>query len=71
MFREDDAQQAEFGELGNQFGRKARGFVPFHDVRRDFRLREIAHGAPELLLFVGQGEVHAGWASGMPLCTHI
>ncbi len=71
VFREEDAQQAEFGELGNEFGGKARGFVPFHDVRGDFRLREIAHGALKLLLFVGEGEVHAGWASGKPLCTYF
>ena len=59
-FREDDAQQAEFGQLRNDFGGKARGFVPFHDVWSDFRLREIAYGALELLLFVAEGEVHAG-----------
>ena len=66
FFREDNAEQAEFGELGDQFGGKARGFVPFHDVRRDFRLREVPHGALELLLFVGEREVHAGRASGEP-----
>ena len=59
-FREDDAQQAEIGQLGNDFGGKLRGLVPFHNVRSEFRLREIAHGALELLLFVGEGEVHAG-----------
>jgi hypothetical protein len=30
-------------------------------------LREIAHGALELLLFVGEREVHVGRASGAPL----
>ena len=59
-FRKDDAEQAEIGQLGQQLRGKLRGFIPFHDVRSDFRLREIAHGALELLLFVGEGEVHAG-----------
>ena len=59
-FREDDAQQAEIGQLGNDFEGKVRGFVPLHDVRSDFRLGEIAHGALELVLLVGEGEVHAG-----------
>ena len=60
MFREDDSQQVEIGQLGNEFRGKLRGFVPFHHVRSDFRLREIAHGALQLLLFVGEGKVHLG-----------
>ena len=54
LLREDDAQQAQLGELGNQFRRETRGFVPLHDVRSDFRFGEFADGAAKLLLFVGQ-----------------
>src|SRR5579862_5111947 len=58
FFRENDAEQAHFGKLGNDFDGKARGFVPHHDMRGDFAFGEFADAAAELLLFVGELEVH-------------
>ena len=58
FFREDHAEQSHLGQLGNDFRGKLRGFVPLHHVRSDFALGEFAHGAAELLLFVGKREFH-------------
>ena len=41
FFRENYAEQAEFGEFGDQFLREMRCFVPLHDVRSDFALPRI------------------------------
>ncbi len=58
LFRENHAHQAHFGHLGNQLGGKMGSFVPFHDVRSDFRFGEFANAAAELLLLVAEGKVH-------------
>src|SRR5262249_25844553 len=62
LFRENYAQQAHFRELGHDFAGKVRHFVPLHDVRSDFAFGKFTNTAAELLLFVGQREVHgASW----------
>ena len=58
LLRKNHAHQAHFREFRDQLGRKLRGFIPFHDMRSDFRFGKFAHGSPELLLFVGEGKVH-------------
>ena len=58
FFGENHAEEAHFGQLGDQFGWKFRGFVPFHHVGQDFAFGEFAHGAPQLFLFVGQCKFH-------------
>ena len=54
FFGENHAEEAHLGQLGNQLGRKLRDLVPLHHVREDFAFGELADGAPELLLFVGE-----------------
>ncbi len=65
LLRKNHAHQAHFAELRNQFGRKLRGFIPFHDVRSDFRFGEFAHAAAKLLLLVGEGEVQEASMRGV------
>ena len=60
FFRENHAQQAQFGRAwGSVPQGNLRRFVPLHDMRGDLRFGEFADGAAELLLFVGQGKIHA------------
>jgi len=66
LFGKDDAEQAEVAHLGDKFGGPVRGLVPFHDMRSDFRLREFANGAAQLVLFVGEGKVHVTHLLGFP-----
>src|SRR5258708_27117 len=58
----NNSQQTHLAKLGNQFGRKTRGFVPLHHVRSDFSLGKFANGAPELLLLVSGGKIHGASA---------
>ena len=58
LLGENHAEQAHFGQLGNDFRGKLGGFVPLHHVRSDFGLGEFADGAPKLLLLVGEGKFH-------------
>ena len=58
-FRKNHAEQTHLSELGNDFGGEARGFVPLHDVRRDFGGGEFAHTAAQFLLFGGEREIQS------------
>ncbi len=58
LLGKDDAEKAEFSQLGNDFGGERGGFVPFHYVRDDFTFSKPADGVAKLLLLVGQGEFH-------------
>src|SRR5271166_1835309 len=58
LFGEDDAKEAHFGELGKEFEGEVRGFIPLHDVGADFAFGEFADGFTEMVLFVGEGEIH-------------
>src|SRR5439155_17670803 len=42
----------------HQFGREMLILIPVADVRADFGLRELADGAPQQLLLLGQPTVH-------------
>src|SRR6185437_15859826 len=66
FFRENDAEKAHLGELGNNFRGELGGFVPLHHMRGDFRLGEFADGAAEVLLFVGEREFHNTFISWRP-----
>ena len=57
VFRKNDAHQAHLAQLGENFSRKMRGFVPLHDVRSDLVLGKFADGLAELLLFLGEREI--------------
>ena len=59
FFGENHTEEAHLAELGHNLDRKMRGFVPFHDVLRDFAFREFPDAAPQLLLFRCESEVHA------------
>ena len=54
-----DAHQPELGELRDELVREALLAVELLGDRRDARLGEVAHRAPEQLLLVGQLVVHA------------
>ena len=58
FFGKNNAQQAHFRKLRENLARKVRGFVPLHHVRSNFALSEFADGLAELLLFVGESEIH-------------
>src|SRR5258706_1642295 len=62
FLRKNNSQQTHLAKLGNQFGRKTRGFVPLHHVRSDFSLGKFANGPPELLLLVSEGKIHGASA---------
>ena len=53
-----DPEQSERREPGDQFDREMLRVVPLPHVRADFRVRELADGAPEQLLLLGQAEIH-------------
>ena len=52
------AHEPELGELRDELVREARLAVELLGDRRHARLREVADGAPDQLLLVGQPEVH-------------
>ena len=67
---EDGAHVAQLAQLADHFHGEDLVFVPFHDVRRDFRFGEFAHGFAQLDLFGGVFEIHgvgAGRARRSPL----
>ncbi len=66
FFWKNDSEQSHLAELRDQFGRKTRGFIPLHHVGSDFGFGKFADAAPEVLLFVGEGEIHG--ASGKLQC---
>ena len=47
FFREDHAEKAHFGELGNYFRRKLGNFVPLHHMGKNFGLGKLANRAPQ------------------------
>ena len=58
LLRELDAHQPERGQLRQQLDGKVLRLVPLHDVRPDLGFGELADGAPQQLLLVGQTEIH-------------
>ena len=54
-----DAHDAELGQAGHDVVRKAVLPVELRGDRRDLRLRELPHGAPEELAVLAEIEVHA------------
>src|SRR5205085_5292949 len=54
----NNAKEAHFTEFRHNFAGKARSFVPLHDMRSNFSFGELADTAAELVLFVGEGEIH-------------
>src|SRR5207249_1951556 len=58
FLRENDAQQPHFTKFRHDLAGKTRGFIPFHDVRGDLTLRELADATAKLVLFVGKAEIH-------------
>jgi hypothetical protein len=51
--REDNPEQAELAQFLDRRQRKFAGFIPLHDVRRNFALGKLAHRFLQLqLLFI-------------------
>ena len=58
FFGEDDAEEAHFRELGQDFLGKVRGFIPFEDVGGEFAFGKFADGLTQVLLLFGEREIH-------------
>ena len=59
LLRKNNTQQAQLSQFGHQLGGKMCRLVPLHHVRGDFAGGEFPHSLPQLLLFIGEGKIHA------------
>ena len=64
LLGERDPHQAEVAELGDDLVREALLAVELLGDRRDLALGEVAHGAPDQLVVVGEVEVHPAIVAG-------
>src|SRR5947209_20310062 len=52
LLGQNHAEKAHFREVGDDVPRELGGFVPFHDVRNDLALGQLASATPKQLFYL-------------------